>query len=57
VALRDAALLCRTLARVDAGETPLAIAKRQYEAEMLQYGFEAVTASLTHPFGPPRRAP
>jgi 2-polyprenyl-6-methoxyphenol hydroxylase-like FAD-dependent oxidoreductase len=55
VALRDAALLCRTLARVNAGEAPLAVAKRQYEADMLHYGFEAVAASLNQPFGPPRR--
>ncbi len=50
-------LLCGTLARVTAGQVPFAAAKWQYEAEMLHYGFEAVTASLTQPFGPPRRPP
>jgi 2-polyprenyl-6-methoxyphenol hydroxylase-like FAD-dependent oxidoreductase len=56
VALRDAALLARALARVTAGQVPLVTAKQQYEAEMLHYGFEAVTASLNQPFGPPRRS-
>jgi 2-polyprenyl-6-methoxyphenol hydroxylase-like FAD-dependent oxidoreductase len=50
-ALRDAALLARTLA----GVAPLPVAKRRYEAEMLYYGFEAVELSLSHPFGPARR--
>jgi 2-polyprenyl-6-methoxyphenol hydroxylase-like FAD-dependent oxidoreductase len=43
VALRDAALLCR---RVTAGG-PLLDAVREYEVEMLRYGFEEVARSLT----------
>jgi 2-polyprenyl-6-methoxyphenol hydroxylase-like FAD-dependent oxidoreductase len=55
VALRDASLLCGLLSSVAAGRLPLTVAKQQYEAEMLEYGFTAVAASRNHPFGPPRR--
>ena len=55
VALRDASLLCGLLKSVAAGRLPLTVAKQQYEAEMLEYGFAAVAASRNHPFGPPRR--
>jgi len=55
VALRDASLLCGLLSSVAAGRLSLDAAKGQYEAEMLEYGFAAVAASRSHPFGPPRR--
>lgn len=44
-ALRDAALLCRKLVSVEQTNGPLIPAIRDYEAEMLEYGFEAVEAS------------
>jgi 2-polyprenyl-6-methoxyphenol hydroxylase-like FAD-dependent oxidoreductase len=44
-ALRDAALLVARLADAAAGCCSLATAKRQYEAEMLRYGFEAANSS------------
>jgi len=40
---------------VAAGRLPLTVAKQQYEAEMLEYGFAALAASRSHPFGPHRR--
>jgi salicylate hydroxylase len=45
-ALRDAALLCAKLAEVDAGATALLPALRDYERQMLDYGFSAVRQSL-----------
>lgn len=51
-ALRDAALLRRTLADAAAGTVPLTQAKRRYETEMLRYGFQAVHASRQRPFFP-----
>jgi 2-polyprenyl-6-methoxyphenol hydroxylase-like FAD-dependent oxidoreductase len=45
-ALRDAALLCRTLEQVERGDLPLIPAIHAYEAAMLEYGFEAVRASM-----------
>ncbi len=42
IALRDAALLCRTLV----GFAP----KEQYETQMLHYAFEAVADSRDRPF-------
>ncbi len=54
-ALFDAALLRDALVEVAAGRLPLPVAKRRYEAEMLDRGFAAVQLSLSHPFGPPRR--
>lgn len=45
-ALRDASLLCRTLAAVDRGERQLLQAIREYEEAMLSYGFAAVKKSL-----------
>jgi salicylate hydroxylase len=45
-ALRDASLLCRQLTAVDGGETALVPAIHEYEAQMLDYGFAAVRASL-----------
>lgn len=50
--LRDAGLLTWHLARVARGEDPLRRAVGDYEAEMLDYGFAAVAASLTR-FGAP----
>ena len=44
-ALRDAALLCTTLAAVHQGRTSLVPAIHEYEAEMLRYSSEAVIAS------------
>ena len=44
-ALRDAALLCRSLVAVRDGQRPLLEAVHAYEAEMIRYGFEAVLAS------------
>jgi len=44
-ALRDAALLCRSLAGVASDGMPLAQATEQYETEMLRYGFQAVANS------------
>ncbi|WP_431874935.1 FAD-dependent oxidoreductase [Micromonospora marina] len=45
-ALRDAELLCRRLAEVDAGGAALLPALRDYERRMLDYGFAAVRQSL-----------
>ena len=53
VTLRDAALLRSALVDVAGDKLPLAQAKAGYEAEMLRYGFQAVTEALTRPFGPP----
>jgi salicylate hydroxylase len=44
-ALRDAALLGRALAGVARGERPLPAAIRDYEREMVRYGFAAVRGS------------
>jgi 2-polyprenyl-6-methoxyphenol hydroxylase-like FAD-dependent oxidoreductase len=44
-ALRDAALLCRTLVDVRDGRMPLVEAIHAYEAEMLRYSSEAVIES------------
>ena len=46
VALRDAALLRRSLAAAQRGEEPLLAAIGDYEAEMVRYGFDAVRASM-----------
>jgi 2-polyprenyl-6-methoxyphenol hydroxylase-like FAD-dependent oxidoreductase len=48
VALRDARLLCQVLVEA----VPLAQAKARYEAEMLEYGFQAVAASRDRPLRP-----
>ncbi|MFK3982431.1 FAD-dependent oxidoreductase [Micromonospora sp. NPDC050397] len=47
-ALRDAALLCRQLVAVAAGEKPLPQAVADYEVEMLPYGFARVADSLAN---------
>lgn len=44
-ALRDAALLCRNLIMVHDGRKPLIQAIHEYEAEMIEYGFDAVIKS------------
>lgn len=44
-ALRDAALLCRNLVAARDGRMPTTQAVRDYEAEMIRYGFEAVLES------------
>jgi 2-polyprenyl-6-methoxyphenol hydroxylase-like FAD-dependent oxidoreductase len=44
-ALRDAALLCRNLTAVRAGRMALLDAVRDYEAQMREYGFDAVIKS------------
>ncbi len=46
VALRDASLLCHNLAAARRGEMPLLQAIHEYEAAMLEYGFNAVRESL-----------
>jgi 2-polyprenyl-6-methoxyphenol hydroxylase-like FAD-dependent oxidoreductase len=46
VALRDAALLSRQLARASRGEIALLDAVAEYERAMLRYGFAAVRSSL-----------
>jgi 2-polyprenyl-6-methoxyphenol hydroxylase-like FAD-dependent oxidoreductase len=46
VALRDASLLGRNLGAAHRGEMPLVRAVREYEREMLDYGFRAVRNSL-----------
>ncbi|MER6303782.1 NAD(P)/FAD-dependent oxidoreductase [Kitasatospora sp. NPDC001539] len=57
-ALRDAALLSRSLAAVQHGEAELPAAVAQYELRMLDYGFTAVTESLQHlPDFTPTRQP
>lgn len=45
VALRDAALLCQRIEKVQSGEVMLAEALEAYEAEMTAYGFGVVSAS------------
>src|SRR5262249_2478951 len=45
-ALVDAALLCQRLVDASLGRTDLVSALSSYEAEMRQYGFEAVSRSL-----------
>ncbi|MGH6835651.1 MAG: FAD-dependent oxidoreductase [Methylocella sp.] len=53
IALRDAELLCRNLAKVSRGEQ-LLDAVSAYENSMLLYGFDAVEESKARPFfGPP----
>jgi 2-polyprenyl-6-methoxyphenol hydroxylase-like FAD-dependent oxidoreductase len=52
IALKDAQFLRRALADIADGRRPLRSAKEGYEAEMLRYGFEAVTESLHKPFAP-----
>lgn len=47
-ALRDAALLCRQLTAVAAGDRTLLRAVADYEAEMLPYGFARVADSLAN---------
>jgi 2-polyprenyl-6-methoxyphenol hydroxylase-like FAD-dependent oxidoreductase len=44
-ALRDAALLCKTLTEVQRGREPLVDAIHDYEVEMLRYSTEAVLES------------
>jgi salicylate hydroxylase len=46
VALRDASLLCHNLTAAHHGEMPLLQAVHDYEAAMLEYGFNAVRTSL-----------
>ena len=46
IALRDAALLGRNLAAAHRGEITMERAVDEYEAQMLDYGFEAVESSL-----------
>ena len=45
-ALRDAALLCRAIRSASENGSPLELAIHAYEAAMLEYGFEAVRASM-----------
>ncbi|MGO4613880.1 FAD-dependent oxidoreductase [Nocardia sp. 2YAB30] len=47
IALRDAQLLCANLVAADRGELPVLRAIHGYEAQMIDYGFAAVRASLT----------
>jgi len=49
-ALRDAELLCQKLVDVAERGTPLRQAKAEYEKEMMRYGFDAVSNSLSRPF-------
>ena len=54
-ALRDAALLHHALIDVATKEVPLVQAIGEYEAAMLDYGFEAVKHSIEQPlFGLPK---
>jgi 2-polyprenyl-6-methoxyphenol hydroxylase-like FAD-dependent oxidoreductase len=46
MALRDASLLCRKLAAVSHGQTPLLQALHEYEEEMRKYGFNAVQVAI-----------
>jgi 2-polyprenyl-6-methoxyphenol hydroxylase-like FAD-dependent oxidoreductase len=46
VALKDAMRLCRALTMADRGERPVIDAIRDYETEMINYGFRAVQTSL-----------
>ena len=50
IALKDALVLLRALQRVASGTASLASAIRGYEAEMFQYGFQAVADSRDNPF-------
>jgi 2-polyprenyl-6-methoxyphenol hydroxylase-like FAD-dependent oxidoreductase len=50
VALKDAQVLVRALQRVASGAASLASATGGYQAEMLQYGFQAVADSRDNPF-------
>ncbi|MGI8483861.1 MAG: FAD-dependent oxidoreductase [Thermomicrobiales bacterium] len=43
IALKDAGVLCRNLSAVSRGETPLLTALHDYERQMIDYGFAAVT--------------
>jgi 2-polyprenyl-6-methoxyphenol hydroxylase-like FAD-dependent oxidoreductase len=45
-ALRDAALLTTQLVAADRGDMPLPAAIGRYEAEMLDYGFQAVDLAM-----------
>src|SRR5262249_1002365 len=46
VALKDAARLCRALTMVSRAERPVIDAIRDYETDMIDYGFHAVQTSL-----------
>jgi 2-polyprenyl-6-methoxyphenol hydroxylase-like FAD-dependent oxidoreductase len=50
IALKDAQTLLRSLQRVASGTASLGPAIRGYQAEMLQYGFQAVADSRDKPF-------
>ncbi|MFH8409170.1 FAD-dependent oxidoreductase [Streptomyces sp. NPDC018019] len=50
-ALRDALLLCRNLTAVRDGRMPLVPAVRDYETQMIDYGFDAVRKSLAQMSG------
>jgi len=50
VALKDAQVLVRALQRVASGTASLTSATGGYQAEMLQYGFQAVADSRDNPF-------
>src|SRR5262249_14663427 len=50
LALKDAQVLVRALQRVASGTASLASATGGYQAEMLQYGFQAVASSRDNPF-------
>jgi 2-polyprenyl-6-methoxyphenol hydroxylase-like FAD-dependent oxidoreductase len=50
IALKDAQVLVRALRRVVSGTASLASAAGGYQAEMLQYGFQAVADSRDNPF-------
>ncbi|MEU2789878.1 NAD(P)/FAD-dependent oxidoreductase [Streptomyces sp. NPDC007100] len=50
-ALRDAVLLCRNLTAARDGRMPLVSAVRDYEAQMIDYGFDAVRKSLAQMSG------
>jgi 2-polyprenyl-6-methoxyphenol hydroxylase-like FAD-dependent oxidoreductase len=56
VALKDAQMLTRALLRAAAGTTSLTQLIRGYEAEMRQYGFQAVADSREKPFLRGRRS-
>lgn len=46
VALKDAVRLCRALTRASRAERPVIDAIRDYETDMIDYGFRAVQTSL-----------
>jgi 2-polyprenyl-6-methoxyphenol hydroxylase-like FAD-dependent oxidoreductase len=50
IALKDAQMLLRALQRMASGTASLASAIRGYQADMLQYGFQAVADSRDNPF-------